>query len=65
MGHCFVYNEIRKTKEVFPMTRKFDEKDARYRRLMVEKKRLKEEKDALVAFSLLLMSAVGILLILI
>ena len=47
------------------MTRKFDEKDARYQRLLVEKKRLKEEKDALVAFSLLLMSAVGILLILI
>ena len=47
------------------MRRKFDEKDARDRRLMVEKKRLNEEKDALVAFSLLLMSAVGILLILI
>ncbi len=48
------------------MTRRFQvEAEARYHKLLAEKKRLKEEKDALLTFSLLLMSAVGILLILI
>ena len=66
MGHLFCYDKDRKTKEVFVMTQNISRSaEARYHRLLAEKKRLKEEKEALIAFSLVLMSVVGLLLVLI